>query len=148
LGTGDQLRITVYGENDLSGDYNVDDSGYVRLPLIGQIKVTGLTLPQLEDQIRDKLAAGYLKDPRVSAEVTNYRPFYIIGAVNRPGEHPYVSGMNVLTAVALAGGFTYRADDSDVYIRRKGSSKEKSVPANQTTVVDPGDIIRVPERFF
>src|SRR5215472_4516887 len=148
LGTGDQLRITVYNETDLSGDYSVDDGGFVRLPLIGQIKAQGLTLVELEKSIEGKFAAGYLKSPRVSAQVTTYRPFYIIGEVNKPGQYSYVNGMNIVTAVALAGGYTYRADDSSVYIRRNGSSEEESDPADETTKIQPGDIIRVSERFF
>jgi polysaccharide export outer membrane protein len=148
LGTGDQLRITVYNETDLSGDYSVDDGGFVRLPLIGQIKAQGLTLVDLEKAIEGKFAAGYLKSPRVSAQITTYRPFYIIGEVNKPGQYSYVNGMNIVTAVALAGGYTYRADDSSVYIRRNGSSEEESDPADETTKIQPGDIIRVSERFF
>lgn len=148
LDTGDKVHLTVFGEPDLSGDYDVDGSGYLRLPLIGQIHAAGLTLVQVEDRLQRKLASGYLKDPKVSAVIINYRPFYIIGEVNKPGEYPYASGMNVLTAVALAGGFTYRADDSDVYIRHKGSTDEVSEPADQTTRIKPGDIIRVAERFF
>ena len=148
LGTGDQLRITVYNETDLSGDYSVDDGGFVRLPLIGQIKAQGLTLVDLEKAIEGKFAAGYLKSPRVSAQITTYRPFYIIGEVNKPGQYSYVNGMNIVTAVALAGGYTYRADDSSVYIRRNGSSEEESDPADETTRIQPGDIIRVSERFF
>jgi len=148
LGTGDQLRITVYNETDLSGDYSVDDGGFVRLPLIGQIKAQGLTLVDLEKAIEGKFASGYLKSPRVSAQITTYRPFYIIGEVNKPGQYSYVNGMNIVTAVALAGGYTYRADDSSVYIRRNGSSEEESDPADETTKIQPGDIIRVSERFF
>jgi protein involved in polysaccharide export with SLBB domain len=148
VGTGDQLHVTVYNETDLSGDYSVDDGGYLRLPLIGQIKVAGLTLVELESTIADKYGAGYLKSPKISAQVTSYRPFYIIGEVNKPGQYSYVNGMNVLTAVALAGGYTYRADESDVYVRRNGATEEESVPADQTTTIKPGDIIRVSERFF
>ena len=148
LGTGDTVQITVFGETDLSGTYPIDGTGVMRMPLIGQIRAAGLTIPELENTIQAKLAAGYLRDPKVSAEVTTYRPFYIIGEVNKPGEYPYASGMNVLTAVALAGGFTYRADDSEVDIRHKGSAKEITVPANQTSKIEPGDIITVSERFF
>ncbi len=148
LGTGDTVHITVFGETDLTGDYSIDGTGDMRMPLIGQIKAAGLTIPDLENAIQAKLASGYLRDPKISAVVTNYRPFYIIGEVNKPGEYPYASGMNVLTAVALAGGFTYRADDSDVDIRHKGSTKEISVPADQTSKIEPGDIITVSERFF
>ena len=148
LGTGDTVHITVFGESDLSGDYPIDGTGTIRMPLIGQVKAAGLTIPALENSIQTKLAAGYLHDPKISAVVTNYRPFYIIGEVNKPGEYPYASGMNVLTAVALAGGFTYRADDTDVDIRHKGSTKEISVPADPSSKIEPGDIITVSERFF
>lgn len=148
LDTGDKLRVIVFGDDNLGGEYDVDDGGYVRMPLIGQVKAAGLDLHEFESVVEDKLKAGYLNDPRVSVEVINYRPFYIIGEVNKPGEYPYVNGMNVLTAVALAGGFTYRADDSSVYVRRKGAPDESAEPADQVTAVQPGDILRVPERFF
>ena len=148
LGTGDKLRIIVFGEADLGGDYVVDGSGYVQMPLIGQVGAAGRTIHDFEAAVSAKLADGYLKDPRVSVEVTNYRPFYILGEVKSPGKYSYVTGMTVLNAVAMAGGFTDRADDSDVYIRHGGSSKEKEVSVNGTVKVSPGDIIRVKERFF
>ena len=148
LGTGDKLRLIVFGEDDLGGEYVVDGSGQVRLPLIGQVKAGGLLVREFEAEVKAKLDEGYLKDARVSAEVTNYRPFYIIGEVNKAGEYPYVNGMSVLNAVALAGGYTYRASSSYVFIRRSGSTKEAHLPADQTTRIQPGDIIRIPERFF
>jgi polysaccharide export outer membrane protein len=148
LGSGDKLRVTVYGEEDLSGEFEVDGSGTVRMPLVGQVPAAGLTLRQFESGVADKLAQGYLKSPRVSAEVVNYRPFFILGEVNKPGEYPYVNGMNVVTAVAVAGGFTYRADEDDVYVRRGGQTDEQELPADANTKVYPGDIIRVTERFF
>ena len=148
LDSGDKLRVIVFGQDDLGGEYDVDGSGYVRLPLIGQIKAAGLTVFDFEAEVAQKLDAGYLKDAKVSAEVINYRPFYIIGEVNKPGEYPYVSGMSVLNAVALAGGYTYRADDTEVYVRRVGTTTEEKLPADQTTKVNPGDIIRIAERFF
>jgi polysaccharide export outer membrane protein len=148
LGTGDQLRVIVFGENDLSGQFTVDDTGHVRLPLIGQVEAKGRTLHQFEGDVAARLSQGYLKNPRVSAEVTNYRPFFIIGEVNRPGEYPYVNGMNVLNAVALAGGFTYRAREGEVYIKHAGSNDEVEVDVDAGGKVEPGDIIRVRERFF
>jgi protein involved in polysaccharide export with SLBB domain len=148
LDAGDKLRITVFGEPDLGGEYFVDGSGDVRLPLIGQIQVAGATLLEFERRAKAKLESGYLKNARVSAEVINYRPFYILGQVNKPGEYEFVNGLNVLTAIALAGGYTYRASEQNVFIRRKGSDKEEAAPANQATKVFPGDIIRVRERFF
>ena len=104
LGSGDKIRLIVFGEEDLSGEFVVDDAGFVRLPLIGQIAAAGRTVRQLEGDIASKLGAQYLKDPRVSIEVVNYRPFYIIGEVNKPGEYPFVAGMSVMNAVAMAGG--------------------------------------------
>jgi polysaccharide export outer membrane protein len=147
LGTGDKIRVTVYGETDLSGEFVVDGSGYVRLPLIGQVMAAGRDIHEFEGDVAAKLSEGYLRSPRVSAEVVNYRPFFILGEVNKPGEYPYVNGMNVVTAVALAGGYTYRADEDDVYIRRGGRAEEE-FPADERTAVMPGDIIRVTERFF
>lgn len=146
LGTGDKVRVIVFGEQELSGDYDVDSSGYLRLPLIGQVQAAGYSLREFENAIKAKLEEGYLKDPRVSVEVVNYRPFYIIGEVTSPGQYPYVNGMTVLNAVALAGGFTYRAKKSTVYIRN--GNEEDETPADQTTKIRPGDIIRVGERFF
>ena len=148
LGTGDKLKVTIYGEEDLSGEYLVDGSGQVQLPLVGQVKAASLTIHEFVAEVTNALKEGYLKDPKVSAEVLNYRPFYIIGEVNKPGEYPFESGLNVLGAIALAGGYTYRANDNDVYVRRAGSAKEESVPADSNTKVYPGDIIRVAERLF
>lgn len=149
LGSGDKLRMIVYGENDLGGEYLVDGAGDVQLPLLGQVKASGMTIHDFEGAVGAKFVSeGYLKDPRVSVEVENYRPFYIMGEVRAPGQYPYVNGMNALNAVALAGGYTYRADDLTVYVRRNGSSKEEKDPADQTTKIRPGDIIRVDERIF
>jgi len=148
LGSGDKVRVIVFGEEDLGGEFVVDDAGFVRLPLIGQISASGRTLRQLEDDIAAKLAAQYLKNPRVNVEVLSYRPFYIIGEVNKPGEYPFVANMSVLNAVAVAGGFTYRANESSVYIRRKGLKEEVKYPADDTTKLLPGDIVNVTERWF
>jgi polysaccharide export outer membrane protein len=148
LGTGDKLKITVYGEEDLSGEFLVDGSGQVQLPLVGQVKAANLTIHEFVAEVTNALKVDYLKDPKVSVEVLNYRPFYIMGEVNKPGEYPFESGLNVLGAIALAGGFTYRANDNDVYVRRAGSSKEESVPADSNVKIYPGDIIRVAERIF
>ena len=148
LDTGDKVKVTVYGEDDLSGEFDVDGSGNVRLPLIGQVRAAGLSLKEFETAVETKLSAGYLVNPKVSAEVTNYRPFTILGEVNKPGEYPYENGMTVLNAVALGGGYTYRADKDDVYIRRKGAQTEVKLPADDRTSVYPGDTVRVDERIF
>jgi polysaccharide export outer membrane protein len=148
LGAGDKIRLTVFDETDLSGDYTVDGSGFVRLPLIGQVRAAGYTTPQLEAGIGSALAQGYLKSPRVAVEVTTYRPFYIIGAVNRPGEYPYVNHMTALSAVALAGGYTPSAVESVIYVRREGSNREVQLPTDRTTEIHPGDVVRVNNTFF
>ena len=148
LDVGDKLRVIVFGEADLGGEFQVDDSGFIRLPLIGQIRAAGLGLHDFESSVKSALEEGYLKNAKVSIEVVNYRPFYILGQVNKPGEYPFVNGMSVLNAVALAGGYTYRASESNIYVRRKGAAKEQQLPADQTTMVFPGDIVRIPERFF
>jgi protein involved in polysaccharide export with SLBB domain len=148
LGSGDKIRLIVFGEDNLGGEYVVDGAGFVRLPLIGQVRAGGLAIRQFENEIVAAFRReDYLKNPRVSIEVTNYRPFYIIGEVNKPGEYPYVNSMTVLNAVAMAGGFTYRANERYVYVRRNGKGEEQ-VPADGTVKVRPGDIVRVTERFF
>lgn len=147
LGSGDKLRLIVFGEPDLSGEFDVSGSGTVALPLIGQVRAEGLTLSQLQEAIEVKLRDGYLTNPKVSVQVLNYRPFYIFGEVGQPGQYPYTSGMTVLNAVAVAGGYTYRASQDRVYITR-GEGNETQYPASQSVKVLPGDVVRVPERFF
>lgn len=148
LGGGDELRVIVFGEDDLSGEFVVDGDGFVALPLIGEVQAGGLTLREFEQEVATALAEGYLRDPRVSAEVLNFRPFYIIGEVSNGGEYPFVQGMTVLNAVAVAGGYTYRADRNRVFITRVNSPGELEYQASQGVNVLPGDIIRIPERFF
>jgi polysaccharide export outer membrane protein len=148
LGPNDRIRLKVYGEQDVSGDYEVDGSGYVSVPLAGRVRAAGLTTRQLERAIASALAKGMLRDPRVNVEVAAYRPFYILGEVKRAGEYPYKSGLTVLDAVASAGGYTYRANESKVAIRRAGSAVEDIYPLDVPVLVYPGDNIRIPERYF
>lgn len=148
LGVGDRLKLTVYGEDDLSGDYEIGSTGIVALPLIGNIPAAQQTIHSFEEAVRAKLSAGYLHDPRVSVQVINYRPFFILGEVTRPGSYPYVNGMTILNAIALAGGYTYRADESGVVIVHANDPNKNETKAREDATVMPGDIIRVPERFF
>jgi protein involved in polysaccharide export with SLBB domain len=148
LGPGDKVRVSVYGEEDLSGEYQIDSSGMVRLPLIGTLRAAGFTSPGLENAIAGSLAQGYLKSPKVNVEVSAYRPFYIIGAVTRPGEYPYVANMSALNAVAFGGGFTDQAKQSTVYVRHEGSATEQAMPANQLTKIYPGDVVKVKTTLF
>ena len=148
LGTGDELRINVFGQPELSGQFVIDGTGAISLPLIGQVAATGSSSQELETTIANKLSDGFLLEPRVSVEVTNYRPFYILGEVGRPGEYPFNSGLTVLNAVAAAGGFTYRANKKIVYIKSVGADQEVKYELNTNTVVQPGDTLRVSERIF
>lgn len=148
LGPGDKVRVNVFGEEDLSGEYQVDGSGMVRLPLIGTIRAGGSTAPALSMAISGAMAQGYLKNPRINVEITTYRPFYVIGAVNRPGTYPYVSNMTALDAVALGGGFTDKASQGTVYVRHEGTTREEEMPLNQLTHVFPGDVVRVKSSIF
>lgn len=147
LGSGDKLRVNVFGEEDLSGEFDVTGTGNVSLPLIGQVQASGLTLDQFSEEVSKKLRDGYLTNPKLSVEVLNYRPFYIIGEVTTPGQYPYTNGMTVLNAVAVAGGFTYRANEDKVLITR-GDAKEVEHKLTQAVKVLPGDIVKIPERFF
>jgi protein involved in polysaccharide export with SLBB domain len=148
LGSGDKVRITVFNEETLSGEYEVDGSGTLNLQLIGAINVLGRSVPEVTAVIVSKLKEGYLQNPSVAIEVLNYRPFYVLGEVKAPGKYPYVSGMTVLNAIALAGGYTYRGKkDRAMVIRASDAAKtEQRVAPND--VIMPGDIIRVPERIF
>lgn len=148
LGSGDKVRVTVFGHEDLSGEFEVDGSGNVSLPLIRNVKAEGLTVRQLEQSISERLSPDYLINPSVSVEVLNYRPFYIYGEVTKPGSYPFVSGMTVVNAVAMAGGFTYRARTGSVRIVRATDPQRKPIDADKDTPVLPGDIIEVPERYF
>ena len=149
LGAGDKVRIIVFGEDTLTGEYLVPGGvGKISFPLVGDITAGGLTVGQLEDELETALKDGFLKQPRVSIEVLEYRPFFILGEVMKPGEYPYTNGLTVLNAVATANGFTYRADTHKVYIKRANAGREEEFQLNTSTPVEPGDTIRIGERFF
>jgi protein involved in polysaccharide export with SLBB domain len=148
LGPSDRVRLKVYGEQDITGEYEVDTNGYISVPLAGRVKAAGLNTRQLEKAVAAALSKGLLRDPRVNAEVATYRPFFILGEVKKAGEYPYKAGLTVLDAVASAGGYTYRANESKVVIRRAGSNVEETHGLDAPVPVFPGDNIRIPERYF
>ncbi|MET0705310.1 MAG: polysaccharide biosynthesis/export family protein [Tardiphaga sp.] len=148
LGPTERIRLKVYGEADISGEYEVDASGYVSIPLAGRIKAAGLTTGQLERSVAAALSKGIVRDPRVNIEIALYRPYYILGEVKKSGEYPYRIGMTILDAVASAGGFTYRANEGKVFLRRSGGVTEEVYPLDAPVRVFPGDNIRIPERYF
>lgn len=148
LSAGDRVRVIVFGHDDLSGEFEVDQEGQISLPLVKNVKVGGLTPQKAEEIITDRLKPDYLRDPRVSVEVLGYQPIYVLGEVERPGGFPFVSGMTVANAIAVAGGYTYRANRNKItVIRRSDATKVKRL-ASEDSLVYPGDIIEVGERFF
>lgn len=147
LGSGDRVRVTVFRHADLSGEFEVDGQGNLAMPLAGEVRAGGKTARELEREVATVLEDGYLVDPQVSVEILNYRPFYILGEVRNPGSYPYVSGMTVLNAAALAGGYTPRARTGSLNVTRGGANGHTFAAGGDTPIL-PGDIIEVPERFF
>lgn len=147
LASGDRVRVNVFRHEDLSGEFQLDGNGRFAMPLAGEVKAGGLTTRELEQAIAKTYSAGYLVNPQVSVEVLTYRPFYILGEVNNPGSYEYKEGMTVLNAIALASGFTYRAANDQVQLKRGGSNAPPIVVTG-TTQLQPGDVITVPERWF
>ncbi len=145
VGTGDELRVTVFGLDAMANTYRVDDSGAIALPMLDPIKVAGKTIREVEGAIADKIRERQLViDPKVSAQIQTYRPFFIAGEVQRPGQYPYVPGMSLMTAVSVAGGFTFRANTRSATITRAA----KKGRATQDTPILPGDQILVRESWF
>jgi polysaccharide export outer membrane protein len=148
LGAGDRLKLTVFNEPTLSGEFAVAAGGSLSLPLVGDIPVIGKKVTEVSSEIQSALANGYLRDPKVSLEIITYRPFFILGEVKLPGQYPYASGMTALNAIAIAQGFTPRAERSVVFIRRAGADSEQAFRISPDLRVWPGDTIRLGERYF
>ena len=148
LDSGDKLRVVVFGQDGLSASYSVDTSGNITMPLIGAVQARGHTPAQLQAAIAVKLRQGYVREPHVAVEVETYRPFFILGEVTLPGQYPYVANMTVETAVAIAGGYTPRAQKYRIEISRQlgGLTERRVVSPNYP--VRPGDTIQVAERWF
>ena len=148
LGPNDQVHVQVYNEATITGDYVVDGAGFIAIPVAGRVMAAGLTTEQLERRITSKLNGSILKDARVTVQVGTYASFYIRGEVKKPGEFPYKPGLTLGDAVALAGGYTYRADESRAFVRTAGAGTEITRPLDVDPPIAPGDNIRIPERFF
>ena len=148
LASGDRLRVIVFGQDALSNTYGVSSSGTISMPLIGAVRAQGLTTPALERAVEAKLRDGFIRDPKVSIEVDAYRPFFVLGEVTLAGQYPYIAGMTAETAVAVAGGYTPRANKYEVDLTRvvDGHPVTASVPVDQP--IKPGDTIFVRERFL
>jgi polysaccharide biosynthesis/export protein len=148
LGSGDRLRIVVFGQQNLTNTYAVDAGGRIAMPLIGSVTARGLTPQQLTQSVTARLRRGFMRDPSVSVEVVAYRPFFILGEVNNPGQFPYVAHMTVETAVAIAGGYAPRGSKDDVVISRTVKGVTSTFEAPVTFNLRPGDTVRVKERWF
>jgi polysaccharide export outer membrane protein len=148
LGSGDRLRVIVFGQDNLSNIYAVDGAGRIAMPLIGSVEAQGRTTQQLAQAIEAKLRGGYLREPKVSVEVDTYRPFFVLGEVTQSGQFPYVNGMTVQTAVAIAGGFTSRGQRSSAEVTRQIDGQTVTATVPITYPVQPGDTIVIKERWF
>ncbi|MCB1506744.1 MAG: polysaccharide export protein [Hyphomicrobiaceae bacterium] len=148
LDSGDKLRVFVYGQPNLSRIYPVDHGGMITVPLIGAVKARGLTTFDLEGVIRRRLGAEFVRNPQVTVDIQENRPFFILGEVRTAGKYPYVSGMTIETAIAIAGGFTERASDRTFRITRRINGYVEQIEAPSDYVVKPGDTIYVYERFL
>ncbi len=148
LGIGDKVRLTVFGEPELSGTFEINSQGRISLPLAGEVNAAGLDANGLKDAAARRFAEGYLKSPRLTVEVVGYRPIYVHGEVRSGGEFPYKTGIRLRDAVALAGGYTYRADQGYVVLSRVGTAMDARVRMPTDLIVMPGDNIRIPERYF
>jgi polysaccharide export outer membrane protein len=148
LGIGDKLRVIVFNEEALSGEFQVNSGGNISLPLVGEVRALGETTDSVGKATEAKLADGYLRDPKVSIEVLTFRPFFILGEVKNPGQYPFANGLTALNAIASAQGFTPRADEKVVWIRNAGAAQEQLYRLTPDLRIRPGDTIRIGERLF
>lgn len=146
---GNRIRLIVFGESSLSGDYTIDSSGNLALPLAGNLQASGLNAATLSERIAAQLQKNsYMRDPQVTVEIQTFRPFYVLGEVHQPGEYAYTHGLTVLSAIARAGGYDYRAWEGEVTLVRQIKGQQKEYRATEKTPILPGDIIRVAQRRF
>ncbi|MHB8885737.1 MAG: polysaccharide biosynthesis/export family protein [Methylovirgula sp.] len=147
LQAGNKIKVAVYGEPDLTGVYDIAPDGTVTLPLAGTIKAAGRSRAALQRAITRKYSAK-MQDPQVTVEVVEFRPFYVMGEIATPGQYPYRSGLNALTAISTAGGLTYRASRSEIFIQHAGEHVWHEHALTSSVLIEPGDLIRIPERYF
>ena len=148
LGSGDRVKISVFGQDDLSMEVRLPDVGTINYPFLGEIKLVGLTADEVEKKIYDGLLGDYLVNPSVSVAIIEYRPFFIDGEVKRPGGYPYQPGLSVNKAAALAGGYTERAARDKITIIREKDGRTNEFTVTVSDMIQPGDIITINQRFF
>ncbi|SFF86866.1 polysaccharide export outer membrane protein [Novosphingobium sp. CF614] len=148
LSAGDRLKLEVFREEGLSGEYVVNEEGMVGLPMVGDVKAAGKTLAQLRGELTETLGREYVRNAKINLDVVSYRPIYILGEVEKPGEYAYTRQMSVQALVAKAGGFTYRANENVVYVRHAGEASEAAYKLTSGAAVLPGDTVRIEPRYF
>jgi polysaccharide export outer membrane protein len=148
LGTGDTVRILVYNQQSLSNDFIVGDDGTISVPMLGAVAARGKTVQELERDLYNKLNDGILVKPGISVQLAQSRPIFVVGEVGKPGQYPYLAKLNVLGAVAAAGGFTVRADHSEVTVVRAVKDRPSEWTAGVLADLQPGDVVIVREQFF
>ena len=148
IGPGDRVQVTVFGVAEMTGEYLVSDSGTVSLPLAGQVPMGGMTTRQAEEAMTQRLAQGLVQNPQVSINVTRFRQIFVVGEEQRPGGFDYFSGLTVLNAIALGGGYSVRADPRRLTVVRAADPARRAEPATEATYLAPGDTVQVPERWF
>lgn len=146
---GDKLRVVVLSDTELSGDYEVDSTGVISPRMATRVSVVGMTTVEIEAMLRDRYRAdGLLRNPKLTVDLVARRPFYIVGEVSRNGAFPYVNGINLIQAVAIAGGYTRRASKTRITVRRFNSTAGEEETVTEDSPIGPGDVIHVPERWF
>ncbi|KHK93230.1 polysaccharide biosynthesis/export family protein [Novosphingobium malaysiense] len=148
LSAGDALQLDVFREEAFSGEYTISDEGTISLPMVGSVQAAGKTLGQLRRELAETLRQDYVRDARINLEILNFRPIYILGEVQKPGEYAFSERMSVHGLVAKAGGFTYRANEKVVFIRHADEAEEKAYKLTSGAAVLPGDTVRIDQRYF
>jgi protein involved in polysaccharide export with SLBB domain len=148
LAPGDRLKLAVFREETLSGEYLINDKGAIGLPMVGEIKASGKTLAELRTELNQTLSREYVRDAKINLDIVTYRPLYILGEVQNPGQYDYSDGMSIYALVAKAGGFTYRANENMVYLRHATEATERAYRLTSGAAVLPGDTIRIEQRHF
>jgi polysaccharide biosynthesis/export protein len=149
LAPGDKLKVSVFNEADLTGEFAIDENGNIAFPLLGEVKAAGMGVDEFKTSLTERLQAGFVRNPRVNVDVLNYRPINIIGEVKNAGQYPYRPGMTAQDVAAIAGGYSYRANEGKLYITRGANKEQITVDLDKERFpIFPGDSIKVPERFF
>lgn len=148
LGAGDVVTVDIYQEENLSKNYSISSDGVIAFPLLGNVQAKGLTLAELKARLIEALSAKVLKDPQVNVSIAEYRPVYILGEVQNPGEYVYSEHMSVMALIAKSGGFTFRANENIVAIRHENEAQERTYTLTPDAAVAPGDVIRIDRAVF